>query len=763
MTTGEPAAADPLVGFGRHLRVDVLPGGDVFLSSSRDTLAVRGGGAETLAPLLDGTRTARDVVAAAGATLGPARARRALERLDRAGLLSAALPGAPRPDGAEHAYWDLAAVPGTAAGHVPPSAAPVAVTVCGGADAEEIRRRCRAAGLTVAGTESEAVLALVFCADPLDPRLADVQARQRSAGRPWLLVCVDGPDLWIGPFLGVDGGPCLSCLTHRLRAHRRGEQPLRDALGLTGPVPVPRASLPAGRETGVQLALLEAHKWLAGHRHPGQRAVYELDTLTLRSRHHPVRRRPQCPDCGDPGLVAAQNRRPVRIASRPKTTTAGTGHRSASAERMLAACADLVGPVTGIVPELRRDPRAPDFLHCYLAGQNLAMPAAGLEALTSNLRTLSGGKGVTAAQAKMSALGEAVERHCGTRQGDEAVVLDSLAGLGDQAIHPNDCQLFHPRQFRDRDRWNARHSPFHHVPAPFDAHAETAWTPVWSLVDGRHRLLPTGLLYYSAGTGQGGANRLRADSNGCAAGSSLEDAVVQGFLELVERDAVAVWWYNRLRRPAVDLDAFDDPWTARLRTGLAALGREVWALDLTSDLGVPCVAALSRRTDRTPEDIVFGFGAHHDPRVAVLRALSEMGQLLPAVLGARPDGTGYAVDDPAAVAWWTRATTANQPYLLPDPGQSPRSPSAYGHVPRQDLAHDIDAMVTLMRGAGHDLLVLDQTRPDVGLPVVRVLAPGLRHFWARFAPGRLFDVPVRTGLRERPTAYGDLNPIPMFV
>ncbi|MFI7499883.1 TOMM precursor leader peptide-binding protein [Streptomyces sp. NPDC049687] len=754
MNTGEPTAVGPLVGFKSHLRVDVLPGQAVYLSSSRDVLAVRGAGAETLAPLLDGTRTVADVVTAARPALGPADTRRGLEQLDRAGLLSTTVPGAPLPGPAERAYWDLAGVRGTAAS----AGGPVAVTVCGGADAEDVRAQCRAAGLTVAAAESEAVLGLVVCDDYLDPALTEVQARQRAAGRPWLLASLDGPDLWIGPFFGIDGGPCHTCLGHRLQGHRRGELPLRAALGLSGPVAVPRASVPASRGVGVQLALLEAHKWLAGLRHPGQRAVHVLDTLTLESRHHPVRRRPQCPDCGDPGLVAARIRRPVRIESRPKTTTRGTGHRTASAERTLTEYGHLVGPVTGIVPELRRDARAPEFLHCYLAGQNLAMPAASLAALTSNLRALSGGKGVTDAQARMSALGEAVERYCGTLQGDEAMVRDSFSGLGESAVHPNDCQLIDARQFRDRARWNARHSAFHQVPAPFDEHAETVWTPVRSLVDGRHKLLPTSLLYYSGGT-----DGLRADSNGCAAGSSLEDALLQGFLELVERDAVAVWWYNRLRRPAVDLDAFDDPWIARLRTGLAVLRRDVWALDLTSDLGIPCVAALSRRTDGPREDIVFGFGAHYDPRVALVRALSEMGQLLPAVLGAREDGTGYAVDDPTAVAWWSGATTANQPHLWPDPGQAPRSPSGYGYTPRQDLAHDIDAMVALMRGMGHDLLVLDQTRPDVGLPVVRVLAPGLRHFWARFAPGRLFEVPVRLGLQERPTAYENLNPIPMFV
>ena len=64
---------------------------------------------------------------------------------------------------------------------------------------------------------------------------------------------------------------------------------------------------------------------------------------------------------------------------------------------------------------------------------------------------------------------------------------------------------------------------------------------------------------------------------------------------------------------------------------------------------------------------------------------------------------------------------------------------------------------------GLELLVLDQTRPDIGLPTAKVIVPGLRHFWARFAPGRLYDVPV--GLRLRATALPEeeLNPIPMFI
>jgi len=48
------------------------------------------------------------------------------------------------------------------------------------------------------------------------------------------------------------------------------------------------------------------------------------------------------------------------------------------------------------------------------------------------------------------------------------------------------------------------------------------------------------------------------------------------------------------------------------------------------------------------------------------------------------------------------------------------------------------------------------------MPVVRVIVPGMRHFWARFAPGRLYDVPVGMGRRKRPLAEADLNPAPVI-
>jgi ribosomal protein S12 methylthiotransferase accessory factor len=62
-----------------------------------------------------------------------------------------------------------------------------------------------------------------------------------------------------------------------------------------------------------------------------------------------------------------------------------------------------------------------------------------------------------------------------------------------------------------------------------------------------------------------------------------------------------------------------------------------------------------------------------------------------------------------------------------------------------------------------EMLVLDQTRSEIGLPVAKVIVPGLRHFWARFAPGRLYDVQVRLGWVAQPLTEDELNPIPMFL
>jgi ribosomal protein S12 methylthiotransferase accessory factor len=113
--------------------------------------------------------------------------------------------------------------------------------------------------------------------------------------------------------------------------------------------------------------------------------------------------------------------------------------------------------------------------------------------------------------------------------------------------------------------------------------------------------------------------------------------------------------------------------------------------------------------------------------------------------------------------WCTSATIAEHPYLAPDVGQQPRTRQDYPRRWGEDLRDDIQCVVGILQQQHIETLVLDQTRPDVGLNVVRVMAPGLRHFWVRLAPGRLYDVPVRLGWLQTPLSEELLNPTAMFL
>jgi oxazoline/thiazoline synthase len=287
----------------------------------------------------------------------------------------------------------------------------------------------------------------------------------------------------------------------------------------------------------------------------------------------------------------------------------------------------------------------------------------------------------------------------------------------------------------------------------FDPSAEMEWSPVWSLRDERFKYLPTSLLYFFY---QGPGYQHHADSNGCAAGNTLAEAIVQGFLELVERDAYAIWWYNRLQRAEVDLGQFDDPYIRDLKIELADTGRSLWVLDVTNDLGVSSFVTIAHWTENAREFVEFGSGAHFDARIAALRAMTELNQFLSiGLMGARNQSPSSQDSNNDGSPPFR---LQDHPYLTPD-GAALVRPDPGSKFGALDTREQVRACVNVAQRAGLDFLVLDQTRPDIEVPVVRVIVPGLRHFYRRFAPGRLYDVPVKLGWRERPLPETEVNPL----
>jgi ribosomal protein S12 methylthiotransferase accessory factor len=207
-----------------------------------------------------------------------------------------------------------------------------------------------------------------------------------------------------------------------------------------------------------------------------------------------------------------------------------------------------------------------------------------------------------------------------------------------------------------------------------------------------------------------------------------------------------------LQRPEVDLGRLDDPYVRDLRARLADTGRRLWVLDVTSDLGIPSFVTVLHWIHDAKENIEFGSGAHFDSRIALLRALTELNQFLS--IGLMGGGSG----EKSSLDGSTPLRLRDHPFLTPSdlPAVQPTFGSTFGDL---DAREQVTACVRLVEREGLDFLVLDQTRPDIDVPVVRVIVPGLRHFYRRFAPGRLYDVPVKIGWRDRPLSEDELNPI----
>jgi len=99
--------------------------------------------------------------------------------------------------------------------------------------------------------------------------------------------------------------------------------------------------------------------------------------------------------------------------------------------------------------------------------------------------------------------------------------------------------------------------------------------------------------------------------------------------------------------------------------------------------------------------------------------------------------------------------------LWPDP-KAPRVAPAE-ELTSNDLKDHVTTWVRRLAGHGLETIVVDKTRPDFGLRVAQVIVPGLRHPWPRFAPGRLYTVPVDLGWSAHPPAEDELHPEPLLV
>jgi oxazoline/thiazoline synthase len=737
--------------FKCNFHIEILEPKTIYLLSEQGHFVLNGHLYVLLAPLLDGSHTVDKIVSKLKTRVSVAAIYYALIDLESKGYIT---------DANESLPSEIEALCNTLGVNTKLAIqrlqeTTVSVTSFGEVQTEPFISVLQSLNIRVS---QEGQFTVVLTDDYLQLGLDAFNRKAVRSQHPWMLVKPVGSVIWIGPIFRFGETGCWECLSQRLRGNREVETAIQQQKGISTPFPTSRPLLPFNFQIGLNLAATETAKWIVrGEKEQLEGKLTTLDLVTLDLQHHVLVRRPQCSVCGNP---AAIKQKPLELISRKKQFTLDGGHRCCSPEQTLKQYEHHISPITGAVSTLQQTSNNNDSLiYVYAATHKSLGNPDTVDRLRQILRQRSAGKGKTDLQSKASAFCEAIERYSGIYTGDEIRVKGTYYQLKETAIHPNICMQFSANQYRNRQVWNQQHSQYQLVPEPFDEEQEIEWTPVWSLTKQTFKYLPTAYCYYNFPYSED-YRFCRVNSNGCAAGNTLEEAILQGFMELVERDSIAIWWYNRVKRPNVDLASFDEPYLPAIKAHYKNLQRELWVLDITTDLNIPVFVALSRRTDQAAEEIMIGFGAHFDPKIAVLRAVTEMNQMF--VNTANHNGK-VPSSDSELQTWLTTATLNNQPYLVPEEKTASKRYDDYPLRWSDDLCEDVLTCVEIAAQQGMETLVLDQTRPDIGLSVVRVIVPELRHFWARFAPGRLYDVPVKLGWLPAPLTEDQLNPIPMFL
>jgi ribosomal protein S12 methylthiotransferase accessory factor len=320
---------------------------------------------------------------------------------------------------------------------------------------------------------------------------------------------------------------------------------------------------------------------------------------------------------------------------------------------------------------------------------------------------------------------------------------DALASAAMEAL-----ELFHAEEWTLPTEQHTYHHAFRHLNAPSpDRLPLTGWGPFvpewhyrwvqgWDLVNQRDAAVPAAMV--RMGDRQGRLDDLysfQVTSNGLASGTTLLEAIHSALLEVIERDAVTCWQFRRdlngTPPPAVASSALSGD-AAALVERISRRGGRVLLFDCSTDTQIPVYTAFLFDDDGVVPGIYKGFGAHLDPSVAVIRAVTEACQARAVhIAGSRDDLFRHRLtaadieEELDGLRELFQQTESSPSRALPMPASCP------------SFDQDIALMLERLTRVGLDqVIVVDLSKPYLPVSVVKVVVPGLEGYLVEdYAPG----------------------------
>ncbi|MDV0445648.1 hypothetical protein MmiAt1_12370 [Methanimicrococcus sp. At1] len=321
------------------------------------------------------------------------------------------------------------------------------------------------------------------------------------------------------------------------------------------------------------------------------------------------------------------------------------------------------------------------------------------------------GKGVTPIAARVSAIMEGLERYSAELQESDQnqIITGKYPDLAEEFEILDPVELI--------------------LPDAVDPDAVIPWTSGYEIMfaDDGETLLAEELLvpaaavyhplpphYYSI---------FRTGTNGIASGNALEEAVFHALCEVIERDAWSL--AEAGKKGGKMIVGIDDADISNLINSFKEAGVDVILRDITSDIGLPTIVAVSDDvTLKDPTLLCLGMGTHSSPKIAALRALTEVAQSRATQIhGAREDAT---IADVRKQIGYDRTKRLNSKWF--DESDT-ISWNEIKDISEEDFLDEIKNTIRALNRVGlQTVIVKDLTRPELGIPVVHVIIPGIESY-----------------------------------
>jgi ribosomal protein S12 methylthiotransferase accessory factor len=318
-------------------------------------------------------------------------------------------------------------------------------------------------------------------------------------------------------------------------------------------------------------------------------------------------------------------------------------------------------------------------------------------------RKVYNGKGPTPEQAKASAVMEAMERYSAELRETDEIIYGTFDEASGNGFTLDPVEMILPARILN-----------------YYKNDVIAWCTGFELLRGEEIWVPACAVYHPYFP-DGDMQLFRFHTNGIAAGNTMEEAILHSMFELIERDAWSICEFREKANADVIVD--EGSLCSKLIKQFNESGVEIHLKDLTSDIGIPTIgAAADDVLTKDPELLTIGVGTHLNPEIAAVRALTEVaqsrtthkhGSKINAQLQKVSQEMGYENIKKVNRVWYSKSGSTVK----------------LAEMKRLDtpfILDDIEILFDNLIRCGFDkVIAVDITRPEIGVPAVRMIIPGL--------------------------------------